>query len=64
MAAVVLVDMAQTVQLVWARSDAKPCDASTLSRGASLLNGFAPRLCLWKQVVFHEASELESYSVV
>lgn len=41
MAAVVLVDMAQAVQFVWARSNAGTRDASTLSRGTRLLNGFA-----------------------
>ena len=44
MAAVVVVDMAQVVQFVWARSGTRTRDASTLSRGTRLLVDLAPQL--------------------
>ena len=44
MAAVVLVDMAQAVQFVWAGSGARTRDASTLSKGTRLLIDFVPQL--------------------
>ena len=39
-----MVDLAEAVQSVWARSGARTRDASTLSRGTRLLNGIAARL--------------------